>query len=85
MTDLENNIKLKKSGLTLEIKVKHRGQVPEKKDFLKSTTLNMLDSTPRSSQYSRHTAGDKKGHTKKVYDLEIKSQPPRSRVCFQHF
>ena len=29
MTDLENNINLKKSGLTLEIKVKHQGQVPE--------------------------------------------------------
>ena len=27
MTDLENNINLKKSGLTLKIKVKHQGQV----------------------------------------------------------
>ena len=29
MTDLENNINLKKKGLTLKIKVNHRGQVPE--------------------------------------------------------
>ena len=29
MTDLENNIKLNKSGLTLKIKVKHQGQVPQ--------------------------------------------------------
>ena len=29
MTDLENNIILKKSGLTLKIKVKHQGQVTE--------------------------------------------------------
>ena len=27
MTDLENNINLKKSGLTLKIEVKHQGQV----------------------------------------------------------
>ena len=27
MTDLENNINLKKSGLTLKIKVKYQGQV----------------------------------------------------------
>ena len=27
MTDLENNINLKKSGWTLKIKVKHQGQV----------------------------------------------------------
>ena len=27
MTDLENNINLKKSGLTLKIKVKHQGKV----------------------------------------------------------
>ena len=29
MTDLENNINLKKSGLTLKIKVKHQGGVTE--------------------------------------------------------
>ena len=29
MTDRENNINSKKSGLTLKIKVKHQGQVPE--------------------------------------------------------
>ena len=29
MSDLENNIYLKKSGLTLKIKVKHQGQVTE--------------------------------------------------------
>ena len=29
MIDLENNINSKKSGLTLKIKVKHQGQVPE--------------------------------------------------------
>ena len=29
MTDLENYINLKKSGLTLKIKVEHQGQVPE--------------------------------------------------------
>ena len=29
MTDLENNINLKKSGLTLKIKVKNQGQVTE--------------------------------------------------------
>ena len=45
MTDLENNINLKKSGLTLKTKVKHQGQVPEI-DFLRSSTLSMLDSTP---------------------------------------
>ena len=28
MTDFENNMNLKKSGLTLKIKVKHQGQVP---------------------------------------------------------
>ena len=28
MTDLENNINLTKSGLTLKLKVKHQGQVP---------------------------------------------------------
>ena len=49
MIDLKNNINSKKSGLTLKIKVKHQGQVPQN-DFLRSSTLNMLDSTPRSSQ-----------------------------------
>ena len=29
MTDLENNINLKKSGLTLKIQVKHQGQITE--------------------------------------------------------
>ena len=29
MIDLENNINSKKSGLTLKIKVKHQGHVPE--------------------------------------------------------
>ena len=29
MIDLENNINLKKSGLTLKIEVKHQGQVTE--------------------------------------------------------
>ena len=29
MTGLENNVNLKKSGSTLEIKVKHQSQVPE--------------------------------------------------------
>ena len=33
MTDLENNINLKKSGLTLKIKVKHQGQVTENRFF----------------------------------------------------
>ena len=29
MNDLENNINMNKSGLTLKIKVKHQGQVTE--------------------------------------------------------
>ena len=33
MTDLENNINSKKSSLTLKIKVKHQGQVPEINEF----------------------------------------------------
>ena len=33
MTDLENNINLTKSGLTLKIKVKHQGQVTKKNRF----------------------------------------------------
>ena len=45
MTDLENNINLKKSGLTLKIKVKHQGE-----DFLRSSTLSLLDLTLISSQ-----------------------------------
>ena len=49
MTDLENDMNWKKCYLTLEIKVKHQGQVPEM-DFLRSSTLSMLVSTPRSSQ-----------------------------------
>ena len=49
MTDLENNINSKKIGLTLKFKVKHQGQVPEN-ELMRSSTLNMLDSTPRYSQ-----------------------------------
>ena len=33
MTDLENNINLKTSGLTLKIKVKHQGQVTGNRFF----------------------------------------------------
>ena len=41
MTDLENNINLKKSGLTLKFKVKRQGQVTEN-GFLRSSTLRYV-------------------------------------------
>ena len=50
MVDLENYANLKKIGLTLKIKVDHQGQVIENKYFVRSLTLRMLESTPRSSQ-----------------------------------
>ena len=46
--DPENDAYLKKNGLTLEIKVNHQGYVIEN-GFLRSLTLRMLESTPRSS------------------------------------
>ena len=32
-----------------------------------------------------HTAGDKQGHTKNVYDLEFKGQTIKICDVFQHF
>ena len=85
MTDLENNINLKKSGLTLKIKVKHQGQVPEN-EFSEILDLEYVRfDTMQDRVNSRHTAGDKQGHMRKVYDLEFQGQPSRSSVCFQHF
>ena len=48
MGDIKNNMNFKKIGLTVNIKVIHQGRVIL--GFLISSTLYMLESTPRSSQ-----------------------------------
>ena len=85
MTDLENNINSKKSGLPLKIKVKHQGQVPEINEFSEILDLEYVRFRHQDRVNSRHTAGDEQSHMRKVYDLEFQGQPSRSRVCFRHF
>ena len=84
MVDIKNDMNFKKIGFTLKIKVNNQGQVTEM-DFLRSSTLKMLESTPRLGQYSMHTAGDKQGHRKNVYVLEFQDQTFEIRELFQHF
>ena len=51
MTDLENNLNLKKNGLTLKIKVNHPGQVTENgfSEILDIENVR-IESTSRSSE-----------------------------------
>ena len=54
MADLENNITFEKYKLTSIFKVNDQGQVTDFV-FLRSSTLYMLESTPRSSQQHAHS------------------------------
>ena len=71
MTDLENNINLQKSGLTLKIKVKHQGQVTGNR-FSEILDLEYVRFDTKDRVNSRHTAGDKQGHMKKCMTLSFK-------------
>ena len=85
MIDLENNINSKKNGLTLKIKVKHQGQVPENEFFEILDLEYVRFDTKIESIAGIQPEIDKQGHMRKVYDLEFQGQPSKSSVCFQHF
>ena len=81
MTDLENNINLKKSGLTLKIKVKHQGQVTGNR----FSEILDFEYVRFDTQIESIAGIQPEIHMKKVYDLEFQGQPIRSRVCFYYF
>ena len=74
MTDLENNINLKKSGLTLKIKVKHQGQVPEN-GFSEIPDLEYVRFDTKIRSIAGIQPEMSKVIWKKVYDLEFQGQP----------
>ena len=84
MNDLENNINMKKNGLTLKIKVNHQGQVTEIR-FSEILDLEYVRFDTKNRVNSRHTAGDKQVHMKKVYDLEFQGQPMKVSCLFLIF
>ena len=85
MIDLENNINSKKSGLTLKIKVKHQGQVPENK-FSEILDLEYVRfDTKIESICSRYTAGDKQGHMRKVYRPWVSRSTVKVTCLFSTF
>ena len=65
--------------LTFIFKVNHQGHVT---DFEFSEILDLAN--VRIDTKIKSVAGDKKGHTMNVCDLEFQGQPSRSHNFFQH-